>query len=197
MTMTYNDVVCKSTKKRVRQYFKKQLRHDLHDPNFVAAESTIACGVCNVSITLFNTGLAADGSVDPHYKLILSSDPANPTPPDTYAIIANPLAVPQWFPNDAFSKWISPTANQTCCPAGAGNADGDYTYRTTFDLTGLDPLTASISGKWATDNAGLNILINGHPTGNVTGPTDYGFLTPFSILPDPDFLLRASIRWTL
>jgi len=172
-----NDVVCKSTKKRIRQYFKKQLRQDLRDPNFVGAESTIACGVCNVSITLFNTGLAAGGSVDPHYSLSSSADPYFPAP--GAAIVANPPAG-AWVPNTVTSKWISPSANQSQTEEDGGNADGYYIYKTTFDLTGLDPGSASITGQWATDNNGL-IKLNGSITGQTTGIEDFGGFTPFSI----------------
>lgn len=35
------------------------------------------------------------------------------------------------------------------------------TFRTTFDLTGFDPTTASIDGLWGTDNVGVDILLNG------------------------------------
>jgi hypothetical protein len=171
-----NDVVCKSTKKRVRQYFKKQLRHDLHDPNFVAAESTIACVVCNVSITLFNTGLAEGGSVDPHYRLISSDVESFPGP---NAIVADPPAG-AWVSNTVTSKWISPSANQS--QSDGGNPDGTYTYQTTFDLTGLDPGSASITGQWATDNSGF-ILINGSSTGQTIpfGYPAFQSFTPFSI----------------
>jgi hypothetical protein len=65
-----------------------------------------------------------------------------------------------WISNSATSKWIAPRSD-----AGNGNADGNYTYRTTFDLTGLNPTSATITGWWATDNAGLDILINGKSTG--------------------------------
>ena len=139
-------------------------------------------------ITLFNTGVdgggspLAGGSSDSHYSLIVSSDPANPA--INPAIVASPGAFCCWVANTATSQWISPSANQAFPSAGAGNPPGDYTYRTTFDLTGLDPSTASISGNWATDNTGLNILINGVPTGNTILPTNeqgFGAFTAFSV----------------
>lgn len=136
------------------------------------------------SITLFNTGIAADGSlaaggsVDLHYTLISSADPSFPGP---NAIVADPIAIGSWVANGPSSQWISPSANQLCCPPGSGNPVGDYTYRTTFDLTGLDPGSALITGNWATDNAGVDILINGISTGQTTGIADFGFFTSFSI----------------
>src|SRR3981081_3166856 len=65
--------------------------------------------------TLFNTGvkndgtLAAGGSVDLHYTLTLSADPAFPGPS---AFVANPIPAPFWF-NTATSQWIAPRADQT------------------------------------------------------------------------------------
>ena len=53
------------------------------------------------------------------------------------------------------------------------------TFRLTFDLTGLDPSTATITGQWATDNFGPDILINGMSTGNTSG--GFGSFTAFSV----------------
>lgn len=66
-----------------------------------------------------------------------------------------------WIGDDASSSWIG--------PKGDSQLDGGYQvydYRTTFSLAGLDPTTASIIGRWAVDDVGLDILINGvsiHP----------------------------------
>jgi hypothetical protein len=51
--------------------------------------------------------------------------------------------------------------------------------RLTFNLAGLDPATASISGQWATDNEGQNIRINGIDTGQTS--FSFGGYTPFLI----------------
>jgi hypothetical protein len=173
----------KNTAGDVAAYFDAQDATDA--PLFAAefAESTPACegeacvcgdpDVCGVPISLFNTGLAEGGSVDPNYSLIQSPYPyLGPN-----AIVANPPAG-AWVPNTVTSKWISPSANQS--QSDGGNANGNYTYRTTFDLTGLDPGSASITGQWATDNGGI-ILINGSSTGQTTGIEAFGGFTPFSI----------------
>jgi hypothetical protein len=62
---------------------------------------------------------------------------------------------------------------------GAGNKLGSYIYRTTFDLTGTNPATASLSGFWATDNIGV-IFLNGVYAGvtNLAGPSVF---TAFNI----------------
>ena len=43
-----------------------------------------------------------------------------------------------------------------------------YWYQTTFDLSGLIPSTASITGEWASDNCG-EIYLNWAATGQTTG----------------------------
>src|SRR5262249_42296190 len=92
---------------------------------------------------LFNTGVnnagmaLAAGAVDPHYQFTVNADSASPD-----AIVHNegfPIApAGPWIASSAGSKWIAPRADTS---AAAG---GDYTYRITFDLTGLDPATAFI-----------------------------------------------------
>ena len=126
-------------------------------------------------ILLFNTGLTGEGSVDPNYQLI--SGPTCPLPPCAAFVTVDdafPIG-PRWMVNSATSKWIEPLSGTTDIhPAGT------YIYRTTFDLTGLDPLTASISGGWAVDDGGPNILINNIPTGQIN-TTGFGAFTPFMI----------------
>jgi len=46
-----------------------------------------------------------------------------------------------------------------------GNAPGNYAYQLAFDLTGFDATTAVISGRWSSDNAGLEVRLNGELTG--------------------------------
>jgi hypothetical protein len=112
-----------------------------------------------VSIELYNTGtdavgdaLALDGLVDSHYKIVAS----------THGSYVGNQAVtyrnPAWVANDADSRWISLTGNGT-------PVNGTTTYRLTFDLTGLDLSSVSISGLWGVDNNGW-IKLNGVSTGN-------------------------------
>ena len=128
---------------------------------------------------LFNTGvstngtLLGDGAVDPHYKLVQSDDASAPGP---NAVVVNgsssPLLNGPWMPNGPNSKWIAPSADQN-----VGNAPGRYTYRISFDLTGLDPATAVITGRWNTDNDGVEVLLNGHSLGISKG-TDFANFSP-------------------
>lgn len=114
---------------------------------------------------LFNTGTdsnnaaltpaGTNGLVDPHYLIFASGSPG----------FAGQQAVTYYngayAANDGDSRWISLTANGT--PANTVS-----TYRLTFDLTGLDHTTASITGSWGADNSSV-MQINGTPTGNVVG----------------------------
>jgi hypothetical protein len=63
------------------------------------------------------------------------------------------------------SQWIGPDTAD-----GSNYSGGVYTldYQTTFDLTGYDPSTVTLTGQWSTDNIGSDILINGVSTGNAS-----------------------------
>src|SRR5687768_8192482 len=89
---------------------------------------------------IFNTGvdnngtLLSSGSVDPHYRITRSADAAAPGP--NSFVINEGFPIPPWVANGPASKWIGPQAAQ-----GTGNLPGDYTYRTTFNLTNFDITT--------------------------------------------------------
>lgn len=134
--------------------------------------------------TLFNTGVddtgavLPDGTVDAHYVLVVNPDSASPN-----AIVQDstvfPIVAGPWVANSASSKWIGPRFETSAAAGGAGVL-GDYAYRLTFDLTGLDPATVVITGVWATDNPGPDILVNGVSSGQVNAG-NFDALTPFSI----------------
>jgi hypothetical protein len=133
--------------------------------------------------TLFNTGVDAGGVVlpdstigDPHYALI--GVPGGTT--DIRIITAAsgfPIVPGLYIGDNALSRWIGPNNDPD-----VNGPVGIYTYRTTFDLTGLNPSTAAIAGQWTTDNQGIGVLINGtflsFPTPN--NQFALGF-SPFSI----------------
>jgi hypothetical protein len=138
--------------------------------------------------TLYNTGTnathgtVADGTIgDPHYTLVV-------VPPGSVTDILIRTAV-GGFPadfykpgDDALSTWIGPDSFNFPFGHFGGPNDlidfpGTYDYRTTFDLTGLDPASAMILGNWSADNVGLDILVNGVSLGDTT-PAD-AFLTGF------------------
>ena len=148
----------------------------------VDAGSVDANGACFGTLALFNTGVdatgvsLAGGSVDPHYKLIVSAD-STFTGPD--AIVTSQIADGYWVPQSATAKWIAPSANQSYPGATPCNAGGTYVYRTTFDLTGFDPTTATITGQWGADNSGTAVRLNGVSLGLTAA--SYAPLTGFTI----------------
>ncbi len=146
---------------------------------FALAALTVVMGLASapshaVAITgLFNTGADAsnlaltggNGVVDMHYQILSSTSPGYAgNQAVTYFNAA-------YAANDANSRWISLSAN--------GNPGSNTTvYRTTFDLTGFDPLTALITGNWGTDNAG-SIFLNGVDSG--LSSSGFGSLLGFSL----------------
>jgi hypothetical protein len=107
---------------------------------------------------LFATGVdgagvaLAGGASDTHYSILS---------PAQQGVVINTIPG-SWVNNTRTRRWIWETAAGT--PVNVTR-----TFRTTFDLTGLDAATASLSGLWAADNAGLDIFINGAATGNTCG----------------------------
>ena len=110
-------------------------------------------GVYNTGLDATGNSLAA-GATDPHYTLTSSAIGQL-----TSAVMVNPGAYPigPWVADAPTSGWVAPPGASTT------NADapvGLYVFDTTFDLTGFDPSTAMLSGKWAADNQG-SLSLNG------------------------------------
>ena len=110
-------------------------------------------------ITLFNTGVDNAGTplggaaTDTHYQLVTSADPLYPAPAQAI-VVTSPH--PLWVnANNAVSRWVGANAS-------AVGINGSYAYKTTFDLTGLDPLSALISGRAAADDIVDAVLLNGN-----------------------------------
>ena len=117
--------------------------------------------------SLYNTGVDDNnnllplGSVDAHYTLISSADTNYPGPG---VFVPTDFPGPsEWITNGPNSEWISPSLATGDNPY---NAPGVYVYRTTFDLSQYDISTVSITGRWASDDDGDDIFINGVSTGN-------------------------------
>jgi hypothetical protein len=87
---------------------------------------------------------------------------------------------PPWVANDSNSDWITRNANTT------NNGPAPYTFTRTFNLTGYNLATATLSGEWAIDDTGT-LALNGHTLGTLTGQVAYGTLNSFSA-PGADFV---------
>ena len=138
----------------------------------------ISSTAIGVPIVLHNTGLttagtpASAGAVDSNYAMISSSNPDYPGP----AVIEFDLPG-GYQPDSSTAQWIGPVADGSSITGDRGQ--GTIIYSTSFDLTGMNPATASITGHWITDDNGLTILINGQNSGNA--PTTVEQIAPFSI----------------
>jgi len=137
----------------------------------------IASLVKSDSIVIFGTGLNADGSqtsagsADLHWTI--DSSPYSSTP--SAAIVSgndNGYA----YPSHVNSQWIG-----TAEDLNQGFAVGYFTFSTTFDLTGLNPASASLAGILAVDDY-VNVYLNGVSTGSgCTGADCWDFGTAFAI----------------
>jgi hypothetical protein len=110
-----------------------------------------------------------DNSPDSHYSI--TSSPLGIT--STYAV----APFWNWMPNSSTSKWISPVQNG----GSTGVPNGNYIYKTTFDLTGLNPSTAEIQGRLSSDDYVGSVLLNGVNTG-ITQTVSFQGWTNYSIL---------------
>jgi len=125
------------------------------------------------SISIFGTGvnndgtLTSGGNVDPHYNLVVGNSNTAPAYVDFNS-------APWSYPDQSDSKWIGPSQN-----AGDGFPVEPFVYQTTFDLSGLDPNSASLHGVIAADDS-VDIILNGVDTG--AGCSNcYNFGTAFAI----------------
>jgi hypothetical protein len=130
--------------------------------------------------TLYNTGVdashavLADGTIgDPHYTL--TSVPSGTTAL-RISTSASGFPIPPWVGDNASSRWIGPNNSSNMI-----GPPGGYTYATTFSLAGFNSSTASVAGNWSSDNAGVNIFINGTPLGFSTTPGAFTAFHPFTI----------------
>src|ERR1700730_9055729 len=89
-------------------------------------------GVDNCGGPLYGGNLAGDLASDLHYSVV-GSGPAIVVQNGVFPLDGN------WFADGPNSKWLAPTA---------GGAFTTFDYQTTFDLSGFDPTTVTLTGKW-------------------------------------------------
>lgn len=141
----------------------------------ILAAAVVPCVSIAAPITVHNTGVNGSDSLVAAGAQVsfwtLASEPAGASE----AIGGNPFRYHNgaYFADTATAAWVAPTASGN---AGVG---GNYTYALTFDLTGLDPTSASISGIFGTDNNG-SISLNGNAPVATTSFGGFGSTTAFS-----------------
>lgn len=143
----------------------------------VALAATLVISAHSASATplfdLYNTGLdnaqalIAHNAVDNHYRgYAYSGGQWNLITGGERAVTSGyPLGA--WFGYDGLSSWLS------YLPGGNAFV-GNYDVATTFDLTGYDLGSVSISGKCSVDNIGQGIKLNGQ---TIAGANCAGFNT--------------------
>ena len=130
-----------------------------------------------VRIKMFNTGVnLKEGDPDPHWQLVARSD--DPKFKPRPAVVVRRKRLPDGCP-------ISPTVRNGSRPVG-GDVDRcrdgvTYTFRTTFDLTGMRPSTAVLHGRFVVDNHVRAIRLNGREVPvPAHGYEEFGFFHAFS-----------------
>lgn len=108
-----------------------------------------------------NSVVLPHGALEQHYVMSGPNSPA-------YVL----ARYPGWVEPPYGSAWIGPKAYDIY--------EANNTYTLTFDLTGFDPNTALITGRWSSDNAG-EIFLNGLNTGFTNGWLDFDKLLDFTI----------------
>lgn len=118
--------------------------------------------VDGAEIILFNTGIDASGevlpggSLDPHWQVTSG-------PGITVSVPAEVLnSPPSVYASSAESRWIWVESD------GGAGVNTPYVFTQTFDLSGFDLSTATISGSWGVDNIGF-IRLNGQTSGIGSG----------------------------
>ena len=125
------------------------------------ASNTVGATPNKSSITnIFNTGIdssgnaVADSNVDPHYALVSTPSGSAGT---AYVTQQHwPIQNGVWLLDTSTSKWVSPYADES----QQLDAPGNYTYQTTFTVTG-DATAVKITGQLAADNQVTAIILNG------------------------------------
>jgi len=136
----------------------------------IAVSSVFSSAKAATIPNLFNTGIDNSGNPlgsgvgDPHYTLT-----SFPSGSATTAVAVTNTSNGLWTGNTTTSEWIAPYSD-----SNAIATVGQYKYQTTFTLP-KDFSTASITGQWATDNEGVNILINGNSTASTTPSSGFTF----------------------
>jgi hypothetical protein len=122
--------------------------------------------------------LIAAGTVDPHWKVVASTDPVYLGPSlyrfDAATEAAYPVSGP-WAAPVAGSAWLGLNPNDT------NTGSSTFSVEATFDLTGYDPATAALDINVSCDND-CAISING--VQKVAGALGFDAIHPAHLLGD-------------
>jgi len=125
--------------------------------NFLRITALIALAAlpaAAATFTINNTGGGPEGFADPNWSLSGGT---------AYVTIDGQYPFGPWLANSVDSSWISPAPSYAS--SAFDNIPGAYTYSTTFDLTGLNPNSATLSFVVAADDALTDVILNGASQG--------------------------------
>ncbi|SEK84324.1 PEP-CTERM protein-sorting domain-containing protein [Roseateles sp. YR242] len=134
-----------------------------------AVAATLVGGVAMADTIggLVNTGSGlSSGDTDKYYTYTVSGgDYAGQA---GYGVVSTGSddPFPHWIANTDSSSWLILSGDQqTNYSAGA---DSVVTWSLSFDMTGYELSSASITGRWASDNSGV-LLLNGQAISTIEG----------------------------
>src|ERR1700722_2096194 len=107
------------------------------------------------SFVINNTGIGGTPTnPDPNWTVT-----TNPTPGSTNAFVTDTSGYPfgPWLADTAAYGWDSPQPSYT--DGETDSPSTNYYYSTTFDLTGLDPTSASLQFQFAVDDALVAVIL--------------------------------------
>jgi hypothetical protein len=142
-----------------------------------------AAGALMAGPVFYNTGvdnnhtLLSGGSPDPHYQM-------------RQVVAGAYVGSTNWSPAIAmdtsitWGEWIKPSDARWIYLADAANLGqnwGTYEYMTAFNLSGYDPYTAVLAGRWAVDQDG-SIYLNGNLLTSLSDGNWNNNLTAFNLI---------------
>lgn len=137
-----------------------------------ATSAAIITDLRNTGLTNLGAYIPTHGTPDGNYSIIVSPTPYTAVTIDDTTWPIFPFG-PWVMNNPPNSRWIGPARDSQGLP-------GNYIYRTTFTVPlSANLATVNVSGLWGTDDPGLDILINGGTTGNLSA--GFTTLVPFSV----------------
>jgi len=150
----------------------------------VAALTASQARASSVTLKLYSTGVDNAGALlpanalDTHY--VMSAGSSDGTTGLNPFVVPPGFPIPPWHANTATAQWVTPRMPEP--------VNGAYNYRTTFDLTGFVPSTASITGKISADDLVAGILLNGNAIAFTTPDQSYATLFNLPSFPAADFV---------
>ena len=136
----------------------------------------------NIIEGLVNTGAGlTDGQIDTNYAVVQVPTVDGPAT-QAVAVVGSGFPFGYWVvpATSSNANWISAEGRD---PNLDPNLDGTYEYQLRFFLAS-NAASLTISGNWAADNRGSDILLNGVSSGETTGPVGangYTELTSFVV----------------